>query len=65
MVSPNLLKSKIPFMMVGGGVKVPTFDSESKYERIFYFIPCVYLTYFRSYGHLKIVKCIGMYHLLA
>ena len=27
----------------------------------FHFRPCVYLAYFRSYGHLKIVKCIGMY----
>ena len=33
----------------------------SKYERIFNFKPCVYLAYFRSYDHLKIVKCIGMY----
>ena len=33
----------------------------SKYERIFYFKPCVYLAYFRSYGYLKIVKCIAMY----
>ena len=28
-----------------------------KYERIFNFKPCVYLAYFRSYSHLKIVKC--------
>ena len=34
---------------------------ESKYERILYFKPCVYLAYFRSYGYLKIVKCIAMY----
>ena len=33
----------------------------SKYERILYFKPCVYLAYFRSYGYLKIVKCIAMY----
>ena len=33
----------------------------SKYERIFNFTPCVYLAYFKSYDHLKIVKCIGMY----
>ena len=33
----------------------------SKYERIFNFTPCVYLAYFRSYGHLKIVKCIQRY----
>ena len=33
----------------------------SKYERIFNFKPCVYLAYFRSYGHLKIVTCIAMY----
>ena len=26
-----------------------------------YFISCVYLAYCRSYGHLKIVKCIAMY----
>ena len=26
-----------------------------------YLISCVYLAYCRSYGHLKIVKCIGMY----
>ena len=33
----------------------------TKYERIFNFNLCVYLAYFRSYGHFKIVKCIGMY----
>ena len=33
----------------------------TKYERIFNFKLCVYLAYFRSYGHFKIVKCIGMY----
>ena len=26
-----------------------------------YLISCVYLAYFRSYSHFKIVKCIGMY----
>ena len=33
----------------------------SKCERILNFKPCVYLAYLGSYGHLKIVKCIGMY----
>ena len=34
----------------------------SKYERIFNFKPYVYPAYFRSCGHLKIVKCTGMYY---
>ena len=33
----------------------------SKHERIFHFKPCVYLAYFKSYGHLKILKCIETY----
>ena len=33
----------------------------SKYERIFNFKLCIYPAYFRSYSHLKIVKCIAMY----
>ena len=45
----------------GGGVWNLTFDTKSKYERIVRFKPCVYLAYFRSYGHLKIVKYIAMY----
>ena len=60
MVSPNLLNSQIP-CMVEGGVWVSTFHGESNYERIINVKPCVYLAYFRSYGQLKIVKCIGMY----
>ena len=41
--------------------KKKIFNANSKSERIFHFRPCVYLAYLRSYGHLKIVKCIGMY----
>ena len=55
MVSPNLLKSQITYMVVGEGRgPVPTFDGESNHERIFNFKPCVYLAYFRGYGHLKL-----------
>ena len=47
----------------GGEIRQKCFclHPESKYERILYFKPCVYLAYFRSYGYLKIVKCIAMY----
>ena len=47
----------------GGEIRQKGFclHPESKYERILYFKPCVYLAYFRSYGYLKIVKCIAMY----
>ena len=46
----------------GGEIRQKCFclHPESKYERILYFKPCVYLAYFRSYGYLKIVKCIAM-----
>ena len=37
------------------------FDAKFESERIFHFRPCVYLAYLKSYGHLKILKCIGMY----
>ena len=37
------------------------FNANSKSERIYHFRPCVYLAYLGSYGHLQIVKCIGMY----
>ena len=95
-VKPNLVFSKISFMLGGGsknqscsewretwscfGIfeirwnfqnlgggggeirqKCFCLHPESKYERILYFKPCVYLAYFRSYGYLKIVKCIAMY----
>ena len=59
MMSPNLLKSQIPYVV--RRARVPAFDGESNHERILNFKPCVYLAYFRNYGHLKIVKCIGMY----
>ena len=36
-------------------------DAKYIFERVFHFRPCVYLAYLKSYGHLKILKCIGMY----
>ena len=35
--------------------------SQTTQLKIFYFTPCVYLAYLRSYSHLNIVKYIGMY----
>ena len=37
------------------------FDAKFESEIIFHFRPCVYLAYLKSYGHLKILKCIAMY----
>ena len=36
-------------------------DAKYIFESFFHFRPCVYLAYLKSYGHLKILKCIGMY----
>ena len=56
------LNSKLYFKLSTQNLKNMFFlDPESKYEKNFHFKPCVYLAYFMSYGHLKIVKCIAMY----
>ena len=57
------------FPLLGeGGVPLKKFFSQSEHVssqtawlKISHFTPCVYLAYLKSYGHLKIVKCIGMY----
>ena len=61
MVSPNLLKSQIPYVAMGEGGVQSQLLMVSPIIRIFNFKSCVYLAYFRGYGHLKIVKCVGMY----
>ena len=37
------------------------FNAKFESEIIFHFRRCVYLAYLKSYGHLKILKCIAMY----
>ena len=55
------LNSKLYFKLSTQNLKNMFFlDPESKYEKKFHFKPCVYLAYFMSYGHLKIVKCIAI-----
>ena len=58
------IDSKLPSLTLDSNSRIfqkNFFNANSKSEIIFHFRPCVYLAYLRSYGHLKIVKCIGMY----
>ena len=55
------LDQKWTHLELGGGPQRKKLLRIVNHERILNFKPCLYLAYFRSYAHLKIVKCIGMY----